>query len=108
MNEPWSGNITDEWQTHISSLISATEKNLPKQHMIAKVFFIYIYLFKRKSYNIFVQTFHHGKIITDLDPNVSLINFHYNTPLDAWNNYDRIKLPLSDDETGFCGNCYFT
>ncbi len=37
MNEPWYGNVTSEWQLHVSTLIGAIELNLPQQHMIAGV-----------------------------------------------------------------------
>lgn len=40
--------------------------------------------------------------MTGLNPNISFVNFHYNTPLDAFLNYG-LNVPLADDETGFCG-----
>jgi hypothetical protein len=87
VNEPYSFNdiVPDRFQRHVADLIVATEKTLPKQHLIA-------------------QNIANGsKTIDNPHPAVSIFNFHYATPPDAVTvNYALGKV-IGDDETGFRG-----
>lgn len=84
-NEPYFGGVKMEWQHHIASLISETEKGLSVKHLI--------------SQNIANST----AKIQDPHPEVSVFNFHYATPpLAVGQNYHLHKV-IGDNETGFVG-----
>lgn len=73
-----------KWQKTIAQVIVATEKTLPNKHLIA-------------------QNFTNFKYSVDaVDPNVSILNFHYAWPDAVWLNY-AWNLPISFDESGFDG-----
>ncbi len=73
------------WQKSLAKILVATEKNLPKQHLIA-------------------QNFTNFKIsLPDVDPNVSILNFHYAWPEVVSMNYGWNR-PVSFDESGFAGS----
>lgn len=84
-NEPYFGGVTLEWQARIAEEIAATERTLPKKHLIA-------------------QNVANAKAIVDkpVHPEVDIINFHYAQPVAALDNY-QLNLALGDDETGFAG-----
>jgi hypothetical protein len=87
VNEPYSLNdiVPDQFQRHVADLIVATERTLPKRHLIAQ--------------NIANGS---GKI-ENPHPAVSIFNFHYASPPDAvTTNYGLGKI-IGDDETGFRG-----
>ncbi len=87
VNEPYSFDdiVPDRFQRHVADLIVATEKTLPKQHLIA-------------------QNIANGsRKIDNPHPAVSIFNFHYASPPDAVTvNYALGKV-IGDDETGFRG-----
>ncbi len=86
VNEPYALNLVpDRFQRHVADLIVATEKTLPKQHLIA-------------------QNISNGsRKIDDPHPAVSIFNFHYASPPTAVTiNYGLNKV-IGDDETGFRG-----
>lgn len=74
-----------EWQKLMAQVIVDTEKGLPKKHLIAQNY----------------TNFKHS--LTAVDPNISLLNFHYAWPEAVWMNegWDR---PISYDESGFAGS----
>ena len=87
VNEPYSFNdiVPDRFQHHVADLIVATEKTLPKRHLIA-------------------QNIANGsRKIENPHPAVSIFNFHYASPPEAvTTNYALGKI-IGDDETGFRG-----
>ncbi len=84
-NEPYWGNMPPEWQRHISALIAETEKPFGHRHLVS-------------------QNIANDKaLVTDPDPNVSILNFHYAfPPATVGMNYG-LDLALGDNETGFRG-----
>jgi len=74
-----------EWQKEIALTIKETEKKLPKRHLIAQNF----------------VNFKHS--LEEVDPNISIINFHYAWPESVWMNYGWNR-PVSFDESGFAGS----
>jgi hypothetical protein len=85
-NEPYFGGVTMEWQHHIASLISATEKELGAKHLI--------------SQNIANDSLK----ITNPHPDVSVFNFHYAAPPTAVKQNYGLNKVIGDNETGFDGN----
>ena len=73
-----------DWHEHIATLVRKTEKPLPKKHLLAQ------------NYS------NHGWPLPDVDPNIDILNFHYNRPESVgWNwGWDR---PVGYDESGFVG-----
>jgi len=85
-NEPYFGGVTLAWQERIARTIVETEKDLPKQHLIA-------------------QNISNGsKKVTKPNPAVSIFNFHYCSPPDAVAMNRHLNRPIGDDETGFKGS----
>lgn len=85
-NEPYFGGVTMEWQHHIASLISTTEKDLINHHLIS-------------------QNIANGSAkITNPHPAVSIFNFHYATPPIAVGQNYHLNKVIGDNETGFNGN----
>jgi hypothetical protein len=86
MNEPYASNpAPDRFQRHVADLIVATEKKLPKQHLIA-------------------QNIANGsQKIEDPHPAVSIFNFHYAAPPAAVTINYALNKVIGDDETGFRG-----
>ena len=74
-----------EWQKMIAETIVETETALPKKHLIAQNY----------------TNFFHS--IDKVDPNVSILNFHYVWPEAVWLNYGWNR-PVSFDESGFAGS----
>ena len=74
-----------EWQKIIAKTIVETEAGLPKKHLIAQ------------NYNNFKSS------VDMVDPNVSILNFHYVWPEAVWLNYGWNR-PVSFDESGFAGS----
>ncbi len=84
-NEPYWGKVTPDWQRHISTVITDTERHLPQRHLISQ------------------NIANDGKKIEHADPNVSIFNFHYAQPaLSIAPNYE-LNRPIGDNETGFNG-----
>jgi hypothetical protein len=84
-NEPYFGGVTIEWQHHIASLISATEKELGVNHLISQ------------------NIANDSAKITNPHPDVSVFNFHYaSPPIAVKMNYDLNKV-IGNNETGFRG-----
>jgi len=73
-----------EWQKTMVQAIVDMEKALPKKHLIAQNF----------------TNFKHS--LDKIDPNISIINFHYAWPEAVWMNYGWDR-PISFDESGFAG-----
>ncbi len=83
----WADNASAasmEWQKAMAQVVVDTEKNLPNEHLIAQ------------NYNNFKYS------LENVDPNVSVLNFHYAWPEAVWMNYPWNR-PLSFDESGFAG-----
>ncbi|OFY65323.1 MAG: hypothetical protein A2V46_10430 [Bacteroidetes bacterium RBG_19FT_COMBO_42_7] len=74
-----------EWQKEIASTIAETEKGLPEKHLIAQNY----------------CNFKHS--LDEVDPNVSILNFHYVWPETVWMNYGWDR-PVNFDESGFAGS----
>ena len=70
-----------EWQKKIAFTVKETEKNLPKKHLIAQNFA-----------NTYLK-------ITNLDSNVSILNFHYAYPPKTVTDNYALNKPVSFDET---------
>jgi len=84
-NEPYFGGVTMEWQHHIASLISATEKELSVKHLISQ------------------NIANDSAKITNPHPDVSVFNFHYaSPPIAVKQNYGLNKV-IGNNETGFRG-----
>lgn len=73
-----------EWQKLIAKTVVDTEARLPKKHLIAQ------------NYTNFMHS------LDDVDPNISILNFHYVWPEAVWYNYAWNRL-VSFDESGFAG-----
>ncbi len=84
-NEPYFGGVTLAWQRHVSGVIADAEQQGGVRHLIA-------------------QNIANGASrVTDPDPRVSLLNFHYAAPPNAVaENYD-LHRAIGCDETGFKG-----
>jgi len=84
-NEPYFGGVTMEWQHHIASLISATEKELGIKHLISQ------------------NIANDSAKITNPHPDVSVFNFHYASPPTAVKQNYGLKKVIGNNETGFRG-----
>ena len=73
-----------EWQKIIAQTIVDTEADLPNKHLIAQ------------NYTNFTYS------LSEVDPNISILNFHYVWPEAVWKNY-AWELPVNFDESGFYG-----
>jgi hypothetical protein len=84
-NEPYFGGVTMEWQHMVADVITETEKDLPKKHLIS-------------------QNIQNGaSVVTDPHPAVSVFNWHYAyPPVTVGYNY-HLNKALGDNETGFRG-----
>lgn len=74
-----------EWQKEMVTTIVKTEANLPKKHLIAQ------------NYTNFKSS------VDKVNPNVSIMNFHYVWPEAVWLNYGWNR-PVGFDESGFAGS----
>lgn len=74
-----------DWQNVMSETIAETEANLPKKHLIAQ------------NYSNFYAP------LAEVSPHISILNFHYNWPESATDNYHFNKV-IGFDESGFAGN----
>lgn len=74
-----------EWQKLMAKTVVETETQLPKKHIIAQ------------NYTNFMHS------IDDVDPNISIMNFHYVWPEAVWMNYGWNR-PVNFDESGFAGS----
>ncbi|MGV8095008.1 MAG: cellulase family glycosylhydrolase [Mangrovibacterium sp.] len=74
-----------KWQEIIVGIIADEESRLPKKHLIAQNYCNFLYPLKH------------------VDPNVSILNFHYALPEAVTLNYG-YNLPVSFDESGFSGS----
>ena len=83
-NEPYFGGVTRAWHDHITEVLVATEKTLPKKHLI--------------SWNVAND---YAKV-KDPHPAISIVNFHYARPGAVTDNYGLNKV-LGLNETGFKG-----
>lgn len=84
----WAERASDaslEWQKEMAKVIVETEKELEKKHLIAQNF----------------TNFKHS--LSEVDSNISILNFHYVWPEAVWMNYGWSR-PVSFDESGFAGN----
>jgi hypothetical protein len=86
-NEPYSrhdGTAYLDWQHHIVDVITETESTLPNRHLVA------------------INYQNRSHVIPRVHEGVSILNFHYALPEAALANA-HYRLPIADDETGFCG-----
>ncbi len=72
------------WQKLMAQTVVDTEKALPKKHVIAQNY----------------TNFFHS--LDKVDPNISILNFHYVWPEAVWLNYGWNR-PVNFDESGFAG-----
>jgi len=84
-NEPYFGGVTLDWQAHIAETIHKAEAGLAHKHLIA-------------------QNIANGsQKVSNPNPLVSILNFHYaNPPTAVAENY-ALNRPIAFDETGFKG-----
>lgn len=73
-----------EWQKVMAQVVVDTEKELPKKHLISQNY----------------TNFKHS--LDKVDPNISILNFHYVWPEAVWMNYGWNR-PVNFDESGFAG-----
>ena len=72
------------WQARVAGWIADQERRLRKRHLIAQGFA------------------NHGVVLTAVDPQVSIVNFHYALPESVtWNL--GLNRPIAFDESGFAG-----
>jgi hypothetical protein len=84
-NEPYAGDISEEWQQHIAKVIADTENQLNVHHLISQ------------------NIANGGTRIIHPDPLVSVFNFHYaSPPFTVYQNYGLHKV-IGNNETGFRG-----
>jgi hypothetical protein len=84
-NEPYFGGVTIEWQHAIADVIAATEKDLPKKHLIS-------------------QNIQNGaSVVSAPHPSVSVYNWHYAYPPTVVGMNYHLRKPIGDNETGFRG-----
>jgi hypothetical protein len=83
-NEPYFGGVTQAWHDHITDVVVATEKSLPKKHLI--------------SWNVANDYAR----VKEPHPAISIFNFHYARPEAVTDNYSLNKV-LGLNETGFKG-----
>ena len=87
----WSGNATPasqaslDWQKRIAAAVVDEEKSLPKKHIIAQNYTNYRYP------------------VSEVGPNISIMNFHYAWPEAVYLNYAHNKV-INFDESGFSGD----
>ena len=74
-----------DWQKQIASIISDEEKDLRNKHLIAQNYCNFYYP------------------VAEVDPNVSILNFHYAYPVVVEQNYAFNKV-IGFDESGFAGS----
>ncbi|MEM8967080.1 MAG: hypothetical protein AAGE93_11740 [Bacteroidota bacterium] len=74
-----------KWQQAMVDQIIATERNLPKKHLIAQNY----------------CNFRHS--LEEVNDDVNILNFHYAWPEAVWMNYAWNR-PISFDESGFAGS----
>ncbi len=74
-----------KWQKVMAKTVVETEKQLPKKHLIAQNF----------------TNFKHA--VDKVDPNISIMNFHYVWPEAIYLNYGWNR-PINFDESGFAGS----
>ena len=74
-----------EWQKLMAKTVVETEAQLAKKHIISQ------------NYTNFMHA------LDDVDPNISILNFHYVWPEAVWLNYGWNR-PVSFDESGFAGS----
>lgn len=73
------------WQRSMAQVVVETEASLDKKHLIAQNY----------------ANFWHS--ISEVDPHVSILNFHYAWPRSIWENYGWNRA-VGFDESGFYGN----
>jgi len=85
-NECYATGVPVDWQRHISSLIAEEEAKLPIRHLIS-------------------QNVANGSArVDDLDPHVSILNFHYSRPPKSVEMNYNLNRAIGFNETGFDGN----
>jgi hypothetical protein len=84
-NEPYWGNVTVDWQRHISQVIAAVEAHSRRKHLISQ------------------NVAEFSSRVADPDPNVSIFNFHYSRPPDSVAMNYALNRPIGMNETGFDG-----
>lgn len=84
-NEPYFGGVKMEWQHHIASLISETEKKLGVRHLISQ------------------NIANDSARIMNPHPDISVFNFHYASPPIAVKQNYHLNKVIGNNETGFRG-----
>ncbi len=84
-NEPYFGGVTLEWQHHIAETILATERNLPKKHLISR------------------NVANGAAKVENAHPLISVLNFHYAAPPNTVAMNYGLNRVIGDNETGFRG-----
>jgi hypothetical protein len=84
-NEPYFGGVTLDWQHHIAEMILATERHLPKKHLISR------------------NVANGSEKVENPHPLISILNFHYAAPPNAVPMNYALNKVIGDNETGFRG-----
>jgi len=84
-NEPYWGNVSPEWQRHISGVIATAQTGIKMPHLISQ------------------NVAQYSEKIANPDPNVSIFNFHYSRPPDSVGLNYAFNRPIGMNETGFDG-----
>jgi len=88
MNEPYARDVPDDWQRHIAAIIADAQSEGPR-HLISQ------------------NIANHQAQVTDPDPNVSILNFHYAWPPATVGMNYALDRAIGDNETGFKGTADF-
>ncbi len=84
-NEPYFGGVTLDWQHHIAEVILATERQLPKKHLISR------------------NVANGSEKVENAHPLISILNFHYAAPPNTVPMNYALNRLIGDNETGFRG-----
>ncbi|MGD9494849.1 MAG: cellulase family glycosylhydrolase [Armatimonadota bacterium] len=88
MNEPYAREVPADWQRHIAAAIADAQSDGPR-HLISQ------------------NIANHQAQVTDPDPNVSILNFHYAWPPTTVGLNYALGRAIGDNETGFKGTAGF-
>lgn len=89
MNEPYICHVPLDWEYHIATVIAGTEATAAHRHLISQ-----------NVANVKAE-------VTDPDPRVSILNFHYGWPPETVGLNYGLSRVIGDNETGFQGTADF-
>jgi hypothetical protein len=85
-NEPYAGNVTMDWQNHVVATLVAAESGFTNKHLIS------------------LNIANGSATVTNPNPNVSILNFHYADPPTAVAVNYGLGRAIGENETGFDGS----